>query len=397
MKKIALLSLVGLLILVFGVVPAWTNSLPRDIPNDTTIGLWNSVNRIYTLTGDVNESIEITQNNLTLDGAGYKITGSGSGNGVYLNQRSNVTVKNCVISKFSIGICLFIGSSNTLTNNITNNYSYGIYLISCSSNTLTKNTINNNQFGIKLYNCSVNKVYNNNFINNSTQAYVNYGNDNEFFLDKLVGGNYWSNWTSPDDDGDYFVDYSYVFLGGQDVFPWICQDGWMNIRPIADAGSDQKVLVGETVQFDGSGSYDTNGIIVSYEWIFGDGTNCPGMIVNHIYYVADIYTVTLVISDDGGLKGTDTAEIIVQTPAEAIGDLIIIIKNFQFSKGMEKSLTVHLANAMNSFGKNHEQGAFGKLNAFIHHVEGLQNSKKLTKEQANTLIAAAQRIINSIQ
>ena len=133
MKKIALLSLVGLLILVFGVVPAWTNSLPRDIPNDTTIGLWNSVNRIYTLTGDVNESIEITQNNLTLDGAGYKITGSGSSNGVYLNQRSNVTVKNCVISKFSIGICLFIGSSNTLTNNITNNYSYGIYLISCSS------------------------------------------------------------------------------------------------------------------------------------------------------------------------------------------------------------------------------------------------------------------------
>ncbi len=374
MKKIALLSLIGLLILVFGVVPARTSSLPRYIPGDTEIGMWDPVNRIYTLTEDVNESIEITQSNLTLDGAGYKITGSGSGIGVYLNQRSNVTVKNCVFSKFLIGIFLSSCSSNTLTNNITNNNSYGIflnscssntltnnitnnnsyygiYLISCSSNTLTKNTINNNKSGIKLYNCNLNKVYNNNFIDNSTQARVNYGSDNEFFLDKLVGGNYWNNWTSPDDDDDYFVDFSYFFLGGKDDFPWICQDGWKNIRPVADAGYDQKVLVGETVQFDGSGSYNTDGIIISYEWIFGDGTNGSGMIVNHTYYLADIYPVTLVISDDNGLKDTDTVEIMIQTPAEAIGDLIIIIKNFQFSKGMEKSLTVHLANTMNSLEK----------------------------------------------
>jgi len=394
--------------------------LTRYIPNDTTIGVWNSVNRIYTLTGDVNESIEITQNNLTLDGAGYKITGSGSGYGVYLKQRSNVTVKNCVFSKFSIGICLSISSSNTLTNNITNDNSYGIflnssssntltnnitndnsyygiYLNSCSSNALTENTINNNQSGIKLYNCNLNKIYNNNFINNSTQAYVNYGSDNEFFLDKLVGGNYWSDWTSPDDDGDCFVDYSYVFLGGQDDFPWICQDGWKNTRPIADAGYDKKVLVGETVQFDGSSSYDTDGIIVSYEWVFGDGTNGSGMIVNHIYYVADIYTVILVISDDGGLKGTDTAEIMIQTPAEAIEDLITTIESFELSKGVQQSLTMPLKKAINALENYHEQGTIGKLNGFIHHVEGLQNSKKLAKEQANTLIAAAQRIINSIQ
>jgi parallel beta-helix repeat protein len=442
---------------------AQTKGSTRYIPSDTEIGTWDPVNRIYTLTQNINEGIVIDEDNLTLDGAGYTITGSGSGYGVYLNQRSIVTVKNCVLSKFFIGICLSIGSSNTLTdntinsnsygiylnsgssntltnnitnnnscgiflnsgtsntltNNITNNNSYGIYLNysssntltsntpnnnyygiylnSCSSNTLTKNTINNNQSGIFLYNCNLNKVYNNNFINNSTQAYVNYGSDNEFFLDKLAGGNYWSGWTSPDDDGDYFVDYSYVFLGGQDDFPWICQDGWKNIRPIADAGYDKKVLVGETVQFDGSGSYDTDGIIVSYDWVFGDGTNGSGMIVNHIYNVAGIYTVTLVISDDGDLKGTDTAEIMIQTPAEATGDLITTIESFELSKGVQQSLTMPLKKAINALENFHEQGTIGKLNGFIHHVGGLQNSKKLTKEQANTLIAAAQRIINSIQ
>jgi len=121
------------------------------------------------------------------------------------------------------------------------------------------------------------------------------------------------------------------------------------------------------------------------------------MIVNHIYDVAGIYTVTLVISDDGGLKGTDTAEIIIQTPAEAIGDLITTIESFELSKGIQQSLTVPLENAINALENYHEQGTIGKLNGFIHHVEGLQNSKKLTKEQANKLIAAVQRIINSIQ
>ncbi len=418
MKKIALLSLVGLLILVFGVVPAWTNSLPRYIPSDTTIGVWNSVNKIYTLTGDVNESIEITQSNLTLDGAGYKITGSGSGIGVYLNQRSNVTVKNCVFSKFLIGIFLSISSSNTLTNNITNNNSYGIflnscssntltnnitnnnsygiYLISCSSNTLTKNTINNNESGIKLYNCSVNKVYNNNFIDNSIQAKVYASSGNVFNLDKPVGGNYWSNRTSPDIDGDGFVDFSYVFLGGQDVFPWICQDGWKNIRPIVDAGYDQKVLVGETVQFDGSGSYDTDGTIVSNEWNFDDGTTDSGVIVSHIYDVAGDYTVTLTVTDNDGLTGNDTAEITVQTPAEATGDLITTVESFELPKGIEKSLIAPLKAAIKSLDKHHEQAAIGQLTGFIHHVEA-QNDKKLTEEQAQTLIAAAQRIIESIQ
>ena len=395
MKKIALLILVGLLILVFGVVPAWTSSLTRYIPDDNSIGTWDKNTRTYTLTTDVYQTIVIDKDNLTLDGAGHTITGSGWGNGVYLYKRSNVTVKNCVFSKFYIGIFLFKCFSNTLTNNITNDNSYGICLYYGSSNTLTKNTIYNNQSGIKLYNCNLNKVYNNNFINNPTQAVVNNSSGNEFYLDKPVGGNYWSNWTNPDDDGDYFVDCFYGFFYGRDYFPWICQDGWK--RPIADAGDDKKVLVGETVQFDGSGSFAPSGIIVSYKWIFGDGTNGSGMIVNHIYDEADIYTVTLVIRDDGGLKGTDTAEIIIQTPAEAIGDLITTIESFELSKGVQQSLTMPLKKAINSLENYHEQGAIGKLNGFIHHVEGLQNGKKLAKEQANTLIAAAQRIINSIQ
>ena len=304
-------------------------------------------------------------------------------------------MKNCVLSKFLISIFLSSCSYNTLTNNTTNDNSYGIFLNSCSSNTLTKNTINNNESGIKLYNCSVNKVYNNNFIDNSIQAKVYASSGNVFNLDKQVGGNHWSNRTSPDIDGDGFVDFSYFFLGGKDDFPWICQDGWKNIPPIADAGYDQKVLVGETVQFDGSGSYNTDDTIVSYEWNFDDGSTDSGVIVSHIYDVAGDYTVTLTITDDG-LTSSDTAEITVQAPAEAIGDLITTVESFELPKGIEKSLIAPLKAAIKSLDNHHEQAAIGQLTGFIHHVEA-QNGKKLTQEQAQTLIAAVQRIIDCIQ
>jgi len=120
------------------------------------------------------------------------------------------------------------------------------------------------------------------------------------------------------------------------------------------------------------------------------------MIVNHIYDEADIYTVTLVISDDGGFKGTDTAEIFIQTPAEAIGDLITTIESFGLPKGIEKSLIALLKAAIKSLEKYQEQAVIGQLTGFIHHVEA-QNDKKLTKEQAQMLLVVVQRIINSIQ
>ena len=45
----------------------------------------------------------------------------------------------------------------------------------------------------------------------------------------------------------------------------------VNQPPIADAGLDKTVCVGEEVFFDGSGSYDTDGDIVEYAWNFDDG------------------------------------------------------------------------------------------------------------------------------
>ena len=65
------------------------------------------------------------------------------------------------------------------------------------------------------------------------------------------------------------------------------------------------------VIFDGSGSYDKDGNIVSYKWDFGDGSTSTGIKTTHIYTSIGEYTVTLSITDSQGFKGESQTHIIV--------------------------------------------------------------------------------------
>ena len=79
-----------------------------------------------------------------------------------------------------------------------------------------------------------------------------------------------------------------------------------NQPPVANAGPDQSAYAGDTVTFDGSGSYDVDGEIVSYDWDFGDGSpHGTGVIASHVYSVAGAYIVALTVTDNGGLTDTD--------------------------------------------------------------------------------------------
>lgn len=77
--------------------------------------------------------------------------------------------------------------------------------------------------------------------------------------------------------------------------------------PVADAGNSRNAGVGELRTFDGSGSYDLDGTIVSYFWDFGDGTTATGAVVSHSYATVGTYTVVLTVTDNDGLTGVDAA------------------------------------------------------------------------------------------
>ena len=87
-----------------------------------------------------------------------------------------------------------------------------------------------------------------------------------------------------------------------------------NIRPEARFSSQCLYL---QCEFDGAGSSDADGQVVSWNWQFGDGTQASGSKVTHQYPAAGGYTVTLIVSD--GLESSSRSHsIAVNSASETI-------------------------------------------------------------------------------
>ena len=105
-----------------------------------------------------------------------------------------------------------------------------------------------------------------------------------------------------------------------------------NQPPVADAGenktvSDENGDGYETVTLDGSGSYDSDGTIDSYEW--KEGTTILGTAASITEsFAVGVHTVTLTVTDDGGLKDTDNVTITVTEPG---GEMAMHVFNIVMS------------------------------------------------------------------
>ncbi len=88
--------------------------------------------------------------------------------------------------------------------------------------------------------------------------------------------------------------------------------------PIAFAGEDIVTCSGKETFFNAYKSTDSDGIVNSFFWDFGDGSNSGGEKISHVYKEPGIYTVVLTITGDlaGECDNVDTDELIV-TVAEA--------------------------------------------------------------------------------
>jgi subtilisin family serine protease/chitodextrinase len=102
----------------------------------------------------------------------------------------------------------------------------------------------------------------------------------------------------------------------------------VNNPPVADAGADQTASDDdgngyETVNLDGSNSDDPDGSITAYEWKEGDtvlGTD--PILTSDFTDTGSPHTVTLTVTDNGGLTDTDTVEVTVlqnQAPVAEAG------------------------------------------------------------------------------
>jgi PKD repeat protein len=80
-----------------------------------------------------------------------------------------------------------------------------------------------------------------------------------------------------------------------------------------------------TASFNASSSTDSDGSIVSYAWNFGDGTSGSGVSPSRTYGAAGTYTVTLTVTDNGGLTDSQTQSVTVSaTEPPPVGDEIYL-------------------------------------------------------------------------
>jgi PKD repeat protein/uncharacterized protein YraI len=120
--------------------------------------------------------------------------------------------------------------------------------------------------------------------------------------------------------GSYQVTLTVTDDGGlSDSATQIVQVDEPNLPPTATISGPASGLIGETLSFDGSGSSDSDGRIVSYAWDFGDEITGSGITVTHSYIATGSYTVTLTVTDNGGLTGKATHAIQIHpSPTAAI-------------------------------------------------------------------------------
>lgn len=211
-----------------------------------TANITSADNVTYYFTDHNYDSIVVERNNVTIDGAGYMLKGTGIGTGI--RCRRNVTIKDIQIQAFHYGVRIENAENNTITGNDIRNCTIGISFGEAWNNTVSWNTIanntrgisgtswhnsimgnliTNNTYGIRYdyaqddvvyennvtyneygvyidFNCYNNTFFHNNFVNNTIQAYAEQGQANVWDDGYPSAGNYWSDYI---DVNDYHGSY----------------------------------------------------------------------------------------------------------------------------------------------------------------------------------------------
>jgi parallel beta-helix repeat protein len=239
---------------------------------------------LYILTANLSFGIQVQKSNIVVDGAGYTLQGDGevhgptdiSGMGLEIVECKNVTIRNLNIEEFTRGIrftnsldCniyknnltnnsigiemgypyefysnnntvsgnvikengdgirLLYGSSNTIYGNIISANNQGISVWETSENNIVWNNITNNNRGIHFETSGINIIHHNNFVDN-TNDWWDYGLTpwpfqflfSVNFWDDGIEGNYWSNYSGTDSNGDGIGDTPHnLYENNTDNYP----------------------------------------------------------------------------------------------------------------------------------------------------------------------------------
>jgi parallel beta-helix repeat protein len=163
---------------------------------------------MYIFTDNIQVTIMVERNNIIIDGNGYTLQGPRYIYGFYLNEVSNVTVRNTAIRGFTTyhgivctGVLLKHSNGVLLINNNMTDNSYGVFLWGSSNNKIYgNNIINNDYYGIVLclywydgydwYPSSNNTIFGNTITNNNHGIFLEDSAYNTIFSNEITNNDY---------------------------------------------------------------------------------------------------------------------------------------------------------------------------------------------------------------
>jgi parallel beta-helix repeat protein len=170
---------------------------------------------LFRLTGNINSTLIIDDDNIIIDGNGYSLFGSGDSYGIWLIDRTNVTIKNFNIQGFNVGIeCDHLAPLSILpifpqldtTRNI------DITISNC--------TISNSRAGIDLWACVGGSFFDNKIANCTLGIIFNGINDNNFTNNQITQTQYGFHYYEL--GANNHVDTSNT-INGKLIYQWINQ------------------------------------------------------------------------------------------------------------------------------------------------------------------------------
>jgi len=148
--------------------------------------------------------------------------------GIYLywyTSINNLVINNSIMNSQSYGIEIWYSKNNTISGNVLKSNYEGIRLSwEAVNNSIFENTLWDNYVGVSL-SCDIgdessdNSFYHNNFLDNTNQV-TSFNSISTWDDGYPSGGNYWSDYTGVDADGDGIGDTPYIVDGdSQDNYP----------------------------------------------------------------------------------------------------------------------------------------------------------------------------------
>ena len=208
-------------------IAAWWGSNYNNIRDNTGLNnglgvelVWNSnynkvINNTFNLIGHYAIQVYRAHNNSILNNLVSTKHGSGYYRGINLDEGSSYnTIKGNDVMGNEYGICFWTASD------------------SIRSNIIIYNNISNNNYGIRFHSGNIHDTifYLNNFIDNTNNFYSSGSGDTWNSTSKITYtyngnqytnylGNYWSDYTGSDADGDGIEDTPYSIDGDKDYYP----------------------------------------------------------------------------------------------------------------------------------------------------------------------------------